>query len=275
MKLHANNNFILFLFEKPFRQAQLDYFFRGILLVVFVQLIYYSVNYSFFFSNSIFAPKPISGYGLETFLNLFSHPFFLQKEFIGLMVGFVSLAGILLGYLRTFFTFLLWLTICNIHNRLYFSLTGGDILINQLLFWLIFVSETKKQKKYKLIITNFAFLALVIQISFVYFFSAWYKWLDPAWVKGEALGYIGQLPAYSNSVGQFLLSFPIVYYPLTWLVLIFQTLFPLIVFIKPFKRHFIWLGIIIHVGIALTMDLYFFSGTMIVSYLLFTEVDGN
>ena len=272
MNLKNNLHAILRSFiSETLLQKQLYFFRKGMLLLCLSQLIYYSYYSSFFFSASFVPPKPVSGYGLHTFLHLLSHPIFKDSAFMFLVGGFFSIFLLAINKFTHLCSFLLWFTISNLHHRVYFSLTGGDVLAEQLLFLLIFVSNKKQPAYFEKILHNTASLGLILQVVFVYLFSAWYKWLDPSWLSGEAIGFVAQLPAYSNYVGSWILSFPLVYIPLTYSILIFQTLFPLFIFFRRTKLLWIWIGIFIHLGIAVFMVLYFFSSIMIICYLLFTE----
>lgn len=257
--------------NKVFSFKQASYFRAGILGIVFLQLCYYCYNYSFFFSDSLIQAKPVSGYGIETFLHLLSHPLFQNKAFLFLIIAFFSFFLLLIHRIQNLAILLLWFSLTNLQNRTYYSLSGGNVLLCLVLFYLAFTCFRQDGNYYQRVLHNTALVALKTQVVFVYFFSALYKCLDQDWLSGNAMGYISLLPAYFLTDAQFLFTAPIIYKSATWFILGFQCLFPFFIFLKKTKLVFIWLGIAIHIVIALLLGLYLFSAVMIVCYLLFSE----
>lgn len=166
--------------------------------------------------------------------------------------------------------------VSNIHQVIYTSLTAGDALLVNLLFLSSFLlkNQSKSFKKKPVLFNalhNFSFIALIIQVCFLYAYSAIAKWLDQNWVNGHAIGLVWQIPHYSPGLlagsSTFLSIFSFI---LTYLVLIYQTVFPLI-FLFPFKikNKFLWIGIIMHLYIAFVIGLFSFGIIMIITYALF------
>jgi hypothetical protein len=173
------------------------------------------------------------------------------------------------------FDFIIWFVIVNIHNKIYPALTGGEYLLNQLLFFNIFISdkfrnESSLLNEVKKCLHNFATSAVLVQICLVYFFSAIAKLNDPSWLHGSAI-------LLTSQVSHF--SLPFINYAahrcgflfviLNYTVLSYQTLFPVIVWIKKIKKPFIIIGILMHLYIAFAMGLVSFGLIMILSYVYF------
>ena len=249
---------------------------------IYVYLLFYAIyllfNYNSLLSqNSIIVPYPISGYGLFTITHLLSHPLIANFSwlFALLLIGFC-----LVGFgskLPRIIAFIIWFLVINLNNRVYAINTAGDSLINIFLFYLIFFGAEKKYKNNLLnslsnSFSGYAVLFCLIQVLVVYFFSAWYKWQDTDWIRGEAVYYILQLPQYSNfSIVYSLVQLPFISYILTYSVLLYQSLFPVLIFFPATKKSMILIGITIHLAIAFFMGLYFFSAIIIISYVLFKE----
>jgi len=108
------------------------------------------------------------------------------------------------------------------------------------------------------------------QICLVYFFSALAKLHDENWLNGTAVLMTSQvdhfsLPIISNNAARF--TFLLVF--LNYLVLFYQVLFPIVIWIKKIKKTFIVIGILMHLYIAFVMGLVSFGLIMILPYIYF------
>lgn len=119
---------------------------------------------------------------------------------------------------------------------------------------------------------NFSFLALLVQVCIVYFYSAMAKWADADWTSGNAITLVNKAAHYSN---YFLMSNANTLHPVSmfvsYFVLLYQTTFPLFVFIPKIKRQFLTLGILMHLYISFVMGLFFFGLIMVLTYVLFYD----
>lgn len=172
----------------------------------------------------------------------------------------------------------LWITIVNLNNYLYPTLTTGDYLLNQLLLFNVFFSYKESAIPFiqhcKTILHNIALIGIKTQICIAYVVAGIFKLNDPYWLDGTAISHIIQIPEYSNS---FLLSLPVFVCKLmTYLTIIYQLSFPITMFAMPLKKYAFMVGIMQHLIIAMAMGLFSFGIIMIISYLLFLKYDmGN
>jgi hypothetical protein len=160
---------------------------------------------------------------------------------------------------------------------LYPTLTAGDYLLNQLLFFNIFFSITNSKNAVvqdaKTIFHNIALTGIKLQICLAYFLAAWFKLTDSDWLSGMAVYQTFQLPEYSNALLQ---SIPqSVCMILTYVTLAYQLLFPVLIWIRPFKIYILTFGILQHLVIAFGMGLFSFGIIMIICYILFLKYDGS
>jgi len=167
---------------------------------------------------------------------------------------------------------LIWLLTVNLHNRLYASLSGGDYLLNQLLFFNCFLSAryaitNSSRNAAKVFLHNLGVVLIIAQINFTYILSALAKLGDPLWLSGRAVLSISQVQHYA------LFSMPkfpdLLYIILNYVVLLYQCLFPIMIWLKPVKKPFIIIGIGMHLYIALVMGLVSFGLIMISGYIFF------
>lgn len=193
-----------------------------------------------------------------------------------LVSGALSLAGLFRrgGYLANG---LLWLTVINLHAALYASLTAGDYLLNQLLFFNIFFSGSPPASAFSRDLANafhnVALAGVRIQVCLAYFLAAWFKLTDASWLDGSALQAIFQVPEYSSA---FLAALPPwLCLASTYATLTYQLLFPFTIWLRPFKIYLLAFGVAQHLLIAFGMGLFSFSIIMLISYLLFLEYDSG
>ncbi len=224
--------------------------------------------------------------GSRAFLFVLNHPIISGNGWI--MVGFVIgqilalIAGLFNFYPKLASVFVYFFT-ANLFNRAYLVFTGGEVLISLLLFYLMFIHKSNsKTQQHELpifsemqsILNNTFYWILLLQVVFLYLFSTIYKLTDPLWVNGSALMYISELSFFSGDTMSYLFSENLLLSQIfTYLVLFYQGLFPILVWVKRIKIPYLLLGVAIHLGIAWWMGIFTFGITMCISYLLFLSPD--
>lgn len=218
---------------------------------------------------------------------------FLAGEYyviVGFFVfGMICALGMLLGYRTRLSTFLLWLVMCSIHLRLPLATHGGDDLLRLLLFWswlaplnLSFSMDqwiTRLQGKDRSsapshqILFSFGVLGLMLQLAYMYFFTAFLKW-HPVWhTDGSAIYYALQLDIFRRPLGEFLLGYPQLLQILTFATLIFEFVGPLLIFspiwTAPLRALLVVSFIGFHMGLAMTIQLGTFPWLFSVAWLMF------
>ena len=110
----------------------------------------------------------------------------------------------------------------------------------------------------------------MIQLCFVYFLSGLAKFSDLGWLSGSAISTITLIDHFSmwgtlKNLGRFgfiaLLT--------NYVVLFYQLLFPVFIWIKTIKKPLLIVGILMHLYIALFMGIVEFAAIMILGYLYF------
>jgi hypothetical protein len=106
-----------------------------------------------------------------------------------------------------------------------------------------------------------------LHLSIAYFFSGFDKLLGYNWHNGEAIWKAINLP-YANRDFFFdfswLAAHPFVLVFMGWATVITEMLYPLFIWIVPTRKIWLLFTILMHLGIALTLNLYYFSAIMIV-----------
>lgn len=196
-------------------------------------------------------------------------------------LNLVCILGLLVGYRTRLFTFLCWLFLISLHNRNPLIHQGGDDLLRLLVFWGMFlpwnyyysidacrITTPPKLVRY----FSVACFALLLQIGYVYFFSAILKSSSEWTSEYSALYYALSLDQIIMPVGRLIYPFEgllkfatmMVYYvelilPLTLLIPVFTTYF---------RSAFIVIIFLLHVSIALCLNVGLFPLVGIVSLIL-------
>ena len=262
-------------FTKPFEHGYKIHVFKKVLFAfLFLNtLSMFPMVYDVFSYNGIAGTSGFRWNGVESFLNILSHPicnnrpyiawFFILAQLLALVLGWFNkwpkLAGIAIYFFST-----------NLLTKGGMFFTGGEVLLSILLFYLMFIHENKKNDFLQNLLNNTFYYVMLIQIMLLYFFSTYFKLFDTNWTNGMALIYVSEIPFYSNRLFYNLAHISIPLSKLiTYAVLAYQFLFPILVWIPKIKLPFLLFGVILHLGIAFGMGIFTFGIVMIICYILF------
>lgn len=173
-------------------------------------------------------------------------------------IAFLLFAGILLlGYQQNISALiLLFLQIALAKSNVYYTY-GIDYFTSISLFYLTIIPS----KVSSLALSPFKRL-FQIHISIVYFFAGFDKIIGLNWWNGENIWKAINLPFATNNYNiTFLGDYPIFLTICGLLTVILELAYPLFVWQS---KYWIYLTILMHVGIAFILNLYFFSAIMII-----------
>jgi hypothetical protein len=203
-----------------------------------------------------------------------------QVQFILFTVAAICAFALLVGYRTRLATILSWVLLISLHTRNPIVLQGGDILLRMLLFWAMFLPlgaywsvDQKFKPSFLNPVFSIASLGLLLQICFVYWFSALMK-TDDVWrVDGTAVWYALRIEQYVTPLGQYLLQFPNLLKFLTFATLAVESVGPFFAFSPiwtgPLRFATVVMFILFHVFMGLAMELGPFSYICIVAWLVF------
>ena len=266
-----NHEFLLF-----FRVA------AGIIIVLHFLSIFGDFN-QFFSTKSIIPMDIMATFNQDWQLTF---PVIIQQlEAIGISeattIGLTKITYITLGiaiilgcYSRISAFLLLFIQILLMKGSSFF-IYGADFFTSMSLFYLIlFPADSvfsirnlfrSKQKK----ITNYMPVKRLFQIhvSIAYFFSGFDKLLGFNWWNGESIWKAINLP-YANRDFSFdfswLADHSFILVLIGWSTIIIEMCYPIFVWIPKTRKLWVILTISMHIGIALVLNLYYFSAIMIV-----------
>ena len=147
---------------------------------------------------------------------------------------------------------------------------------------LLFIDENaedtsdKYSKAFKICLANFTFLAIRLQVVFLYLVASYYKLQGTSWVDGTAFYYVLYNDLYTHpTFTKLFIDNTVVIKSISWFTLLFQMFFPVLVWIKKTKNIMLVLGVFLHVMIAWVMGIVDFGVIMILMYTLFNSENFN
>ncbi|PTT29705.1 hypothetical protein DBR28_16345 [Chryseobacterium sp. HMWF028] len=273
-----------FFFEQENQTEFLSFFRVAIGIVILLQFTAILPDFDKLFSSSSIIPQDIMSVFTPDWLITFSKIVSFLQSFgvdesttiVITKVSFITLCiCIITGfYSRISALFLLILQIALLKGSSFFAY-GADFFTSMSLFYLILFPADQhfslrnfifSKKPGNIDITPVKRL-FQIHISFAYFFSGLDKALGFNWWNGESVWKAIHLP-YSNRdlnidfswllEHSYLLSF------MGWSTIIIEMCYPFFIWYKPTQKTWLFLTVSMHIGIALVLNLYYFSAIMIV-----------
>lgn len=191
---------------------------------------------------------------------------------------------LLIGYRTQFATIASWAMIISLHNRNPALIFAGDDALRAIAFWSMFLplgayysvdnALNTSTKPLPQRIVSGATLGFILQLCYVYMFSAWFKHQSPLWSEeGSAVYYALNFDQYGTSFGQFLLKLTPLLPTMTFSALWFEWSGALLLFI-PFQPNFfrcvaIISFILLHISFGLSFTIGIFPILCIAVWLAF------
>lgn len=208
-----------------------------------------------------------------------------QFELILFLIHALCGVALLVGYQTRLATLLCWILTNSLMNRNPSILQGGDDVLKLLLFWSMFLPlgalwsldshcKEKQTPLYENQIVSAGTLALLIQVSSIYWFASLLK-TDPVWtIDGTAVWYSLSIEQYATSLGKNLLQYPALLKIFSFTSLYLETYGPFFAFFPiwtaPLRIATVITFILFHlIGLNLTMELALFPYICAVAWITF------
>lgn len=206
-------------------------------------------------------------------------------EFQSLLFFVAALCALalLVGYKTRLSTIFSWILLISLHARNPLVLQGGDGVLRVLLFWSMFLplgscwsvdAWLRNRPALSNQYTSVASLGLLLQVCFIYWFSALLK-TDDSWrVDGTAVWYALSLELFSTSFGKMLLDYPQLLKGLTFATFYLEALGPFFAFSPIYTGPLrmatavVFMGFHL-IGLNLTMELGHFVYICAVAWIVF------
>jgi len=263
--------------EKVIFEMQSAKFKQWLYVYLIFRAIYWLNQYNLFFGKNalVFSSfRNMGNFKDLAFILMNSHSDTLGYYFLFSLMLLCALA-LFFQSTRLFADIFIWLLVINLHYKIYASLTGGDYLINQLLFFNIFLGLkwARLPQKYQFItnlLHNGSVLAIITQVCLLYFLSGMAKIVDLNWQQGDALIIVAKVNQFKLiETPHHLYISKLALMLLNYLILLYQVLFPVLVFINKIKKPILIFGICMHLYIIAFLGLFWFGLIMIMTYIFF------
>jgi hypothetical protein len=243
---------------------------------VIVNTLTYLIDHEFYWGDkSWIMSVPLDGQNLLfKSLNLLSFPnlapYYLLILILQVLFCVMAIANI---FPRTSSLFVWYLTQV-LYNKVYITMDGGNNLISLMLFYGIFMIQSKKNDElFRAIsnyIANWTLLVARLQLCLVYFVAGHLKMTGTHWTNGTAFYYTFNVDEFTHPVLQFTFSqFPLLSVFFSYLTILFQISFPFLVWNRNWRPILFLFGGAMHIGIAFGMGLVSFGFAMALCYALF------
>lgn len=152
---------------------------------------------------------------------------------------------------------------------------GSDYILIMLLVLTIPLSSFPRAKNDKIFFIqkvghNAGLILCQIQIAIVYLISGLDKLQSEIWQTGDAIQFVNRLGFLSNpNLAHLLPPGDLAPFVLSWLTIIFELSFPIMVWLKEFRGFVLIAGVIFHLCIAIFISLPDFGLIMIIGYIPF------
>jgi hypothetical protein len=118
---------------------------------------------------------------------------------------------------------------------------------------------------------SMAYRLCQIQLCIIYAYSGLKKLKGYTWWNGEAIWNSLADPQLARADFTYLAHFPMALAAVAYLTLAWETYFPALIWVKPLRKPMLVVGVALHLGIAIGLNLFFFGMLMMLTYVLFLE----
>lgn len=184
-------------------------------------------------------------------------------------------------------TIVLYLGLNSLNQRNTLIFHGGDTLLRTVMFFLIFAPAGAALSLDRLLklrknhaphtpappVSPWAQRLIQIQIAVVYLASFLWKLKGAPWRDGTALYYVLHLGEIRRFPIPAFFYQPWAFHTLSWITMLFELSFPLLIWFKPFRNPLLIIGILFHLSLEYTLNLPMFQWEMLCIYPLFLNGD--
>lgn len=171
------------------------------------------------------------------------------------------------GWTRRPLIFAAWVIHIGFMQRNFAASMGVDTMIMVFLFYLSFTQVWKKSHYDGL--SRVMFRMIQVHMAIIYFYTGLEKLRGSTWWEGSALWLVFNNTQITLWDLTWLAHYPVLLALFAHSTVIFELFFPAFVMNPKTKFYWLGLGVFFHIGIAVTLDLWGFSGLMLSQYFLY------
>lgn len=196
----------------------------------------------------------------------------------------VSSFMLMIGCKTRMASIICFITLTSLQNRNYTILNSGDTVMRCMLFLMMFAPahvlysvdawmQEKKGKPFSTEVSYTSIRLLQIQFSMVYLATTLFKFKGLDWVDGTAIYYTARLENFQRIPLPIIFDYAFLVKSITWGTLFVEFAMGTLVWVKEFRKWVLLMGILLHIGIEITMSIGVFEWVMMSSYLLFFSAE--
>ncbi len=189
---------------------------------------------------------------------------------------------VMIGFKTRISTIVCFILMVSLQNRNYSILNSGDTLMRCMLFLMMFAPTHVKYSvdayfrekdgvPYSPNISILTIRLMQLQFSLVYLATTLFKLKGYDWVDGTAVYYTSRLVNFQRFVLPVVFDFPFLVKFATWSALFIEFAMGTLVWVKELRVWVLLSGLLLHLGIEVSMSIGFFEWVMIAAYILFLE----
>ena len=212
----------------------------------------------------------------------------VTKYFWWLIIPYIGVIWLnIIGIGRWVTALALFILVDLLHKMNMSFLNGGDKMAKLILLYLVFADSYqyfvwKKKKdtadsqrsKRRNLLSNLAALSIMLQLCVAYFGTGLAKLMDSFWRSGEAVYYALLMERFmGTSFNHHIVQYKWLVISATYFVLLFELLFPVLIWIKKLRKPLLVAGILLHAGIYIFLMIYGFQIVFLLIYGLFLAND--
>lgn len=205
-----------------------------------------------------------------------------SSAWLVLITYIVTSVFIMIGFKTRVSTLICFILMVSMQNRNYSILNSGDTLMRCMLFLMIFAPthvkysvdaflRKEKGMPYSPEISITTIRLMQLQFSLVYFATTLFKLKGYDWVDGTAVYYTSRLVNFQRIVLPIVFDFPSLVKFATWSALFIEFAMGTLVWVRELRIWVLLAGLLLHLGIEVSMSIGFFEWVMIAAYILFLE----
>jgi hypothetical protein len=226
--------------------------------------------------------KAESGFRFNLFACIPQDDLWIEGLYWGLLIASITLT---IGFATRLSSLAVFLGMNSINQRMPLILHGGDAFLRNAAFFLLFASssavlsvDAELQKSRRSAgrscvpqVAAWPQRLIQYQLAVVYLASFWWKAKGSAWRDGSALYYVINLREIQQfALPRFLHETWVVHLG-TWLTMLFELAFPLLVWFRSCRRWVLITGIAFHLCLEYALNIPMFQWDMLAAYVLFVD----
>lgn len=233
-----------------------------------------SFDLEFFYSDagmlrSTILPEVISSqykYSLLTYFSGITSIWVLHLLFL------LSLMALAFGMFTRFSAIFAFILHVSFLHRNWIPAYGVDSVATVFLFYLSFADRRVGRSLSRgSSLASVAFRFMQIQVCVIYAYAGYAKLHGPHWISGEALWYVLANPEMTWGDFSWISQFPWMIQLLTYATVLWELSFSLLIWIPWFRLWILGVGALLHLFIACTLRIPYFSILMVSTYFLFLK----